>query len=180
MNPEFMKKNTVFILLLLVIPGLLFLNYIGVFIRVKVTEKTMGPYYLVYKNHVGEYKFAGQTIAEVRNLLLKNGYKPENSFGIYYDDPKKTKIENLRSKVGWLVNAPFSDTLLTDLHYIGLPKQNYIYVEYPNRNFLSIYSGIAKVHPKLYKYAKDQEYKKSPVMEIYTADKIIYLMAEIK
>lgn len=169
-----MKKG-IFIILALFIPGLFFLNYIGVFTRVKIEEKFMGPFQLVYKEHIGEYKYTGAIIGEVFKTFgtQKNDGK---GFGIYLDDPKKTKKENLRSEAGVLLIKDSVGIVAGDLKLKRFPLQKCLVVEYPNKNFLSVYAGIAKVYPKLFKYIEKKGYKKVPVMEIYEEKKIIYVM----
>jgi len=49
----------------------------GVFSPVKVVEKQTGPYLLVYKKHIGDYKNAGQVMDEVY-------YDLTDSFGLVH------------------------------------------------------------------------------------------------
>jgi DNA gyrase inhibitor GyrI len=171
-----MVKKSLFLILLLFIPGLLFLNYIGVFTKTVFKEQMTGPYSLVYKEHLGEYKYAGNTIHEVGALLVKNGIKDGTNFGLFYDDPKKTKKENLRCDAGILFKTALKIKLPEGLKWKEFPLQNCLIIEYPNKNFLSVYTGIAKVYPKLFKYAAEKGFKKAPVMEVYEANKIVYVM----
>ncbi len=171
-----MKKRGVFIILLLFIPGLLFMNYIGVFTSVVVEEKVMGPYQLVFKEHRGEYKFAGAVIAEAFKVVGAENANQGRGFGWYYDDPKTTRKDSLRSDAGILFAGAFKDSVPVGFSIKEFSLQKCLVVEYPNRNFLSVHNGIAKVYPKLFKYAAAKNYKKAAVLEIYEEKKIIYLM----
>ena len=171
-----MKKKSLLLLLLLFVPGLLFLNYIGVFTSIKVEVMQMGPYQIVYKKKSGAYKFSGSTILEVKTALTKKGIVTGNAFGIFYDDPKITREAALKYDAGFIVPTPIQDTTGSGLQSNLLKKTTCVMAAYPNQNFLSVYSGMAKVYPKIFKKAKELGYSKRPVMEIYEADKIIYLM----
>jgi DNA gyrase inhibitor GyrI len=171
-----MKRKSLFILILLFVPGLMFLNYIGVFTSIRIEESQMGPYHVVFKKQTGAYKFAGNTILEVKNALVNTGIALNNSFGIFYDDPKINKETTLKYDAGYIVPQNFKDTTGAGLQMQDLPRKKCLKVVYPNKNFLSIYSGIAKVYPKLFKKAQAMGYRKRPVMEIYESDNILYLM----
>ena len=95
---------------------------------------------------------------------------------MFYNDPKITKEKLLKYDAGFILQLALQDTTGTGLQVRDFPKISCLTASYPNKNFLSVYSGIAKVYPKLYKKAKEMGYGKRPVMEIYAADKIIYLM----
>lgn len=136
----------------------------------------MGPYNLVYNKKSGAYKFAGNTIIAIKTALHKKGIAMGSAFGIFYDDSKLIKEAALKYDAGFIVPQPLKDTTGTGLQVRYLPKKNCIMAAYPNKNFLSVYSGMTKVYPKLFKKAKELGYGRKPVMEIYEADKILYLM----
>ncbi len=171
-----MKKKSILIILLLFIPGLLFLNYLGVFTQVKIEEKMMGPFQMVYKEHKGEYKYTGAIIETVYKNIGSENMDGSRGFGIYFDDPKTTKKENLRSEAGVILKSQIIDSIGIGMKHKEFPLQRCVVTEYPNKNFLSIYTGIAKVYPKLFKYMETKGYKKEPVMEIYEEKEIIYVM----
>ncbi len=175
-----MKKKGILIILVLFIPGLLFLNYIGVFTRVKIREKMVGPFQMVYKEQKGEYKFTGAIIASVYKSIKAENLPGSRGFGMYYDNPKITKKEDLRSDAGVILNNAIEDTNRNGFLRKEFPLQKCVLIEYPNKNFLSVYTGMAKVYPKLFDYVVTNGYKKVPVMEIYEESKIIYLMPLVK
>lgn len=174
------KKIISIIFLLIVTGAVLFLVYSGLFSRIVISEKEIGPYQVVYKSHVGPYQEVGPIMDEIYNSL-KNDEQIETSmgFGIYYDDPKKTHVEDLRSDIG---------SILDEKDYAKIPKlkkrfkikkylqKKCVVVEFPFRNKFSIFIGVMRVYPQLTSYIKEKKYKEGPIMEIYDMPnkKIIY------
>lgn len=166
------------------IPVLLFFfNYTGFFTKVKIEEKEMGPFTLIYDNHVGDYKGTGKIQNTIYYSLL-NDYNTETykGFGIYYDDPKKVSKEKLRSIAGCILEQ--SDLVKIEMlkekgfKIKELPKQTSIVVEFPFKNPLSILAGIVRVYPRIEQYIESNGLQKTEMMEIYDipSKKIIYLM----
>lgn len=155
---------------------------LGLFVSVSIKEKVMGPFKLVYKEHIGPYKETGKIQNEIYySLLNEKNIETYKGFGIYYDDPQDTPQNELRSKSGCILEEKDYDKihqLENDYNLMEFEKQKFIYTEFPYKSKLSIVMGIFKVYPKIEKYVKEKGYKKREVMEIYNVPnkKIIYLM----
>ena len=176
-------KIIIGIFLLVLIGVAIFLNYIGFFSKMIIEEKQMGPFVLVYDEHKGDYKGTAKIQDDIYYSLLNN-YKIETfkGFGIYYDDPKKTPTEKLRSIAGCILEKSDYEkieTLKEDGFKIKeIVKQNSVVVEFPFKNTFSIIAGIMKVYPKIEKHIEENNLTKNEMMEIYDtpSKKIIYLM----
>jgi len=177
-------------IIIIVILGLIavllmgYLYYMGFFNKIEITEKEMGPYKVVFKEHIGDYKETGKIMDEIYYSLLNDGVETYKGFGIYYDNPKVVEKDKLRSIAGSMIEEKDYDKIdqLKDKYSIKtIDKTRSITTEFPFKNKMSIMFGIMKVYPKINKYIDSKGYKKGQVMEIYDVPnkKVIYV-AEIK
>ena len=161
-----------------------YLYYMGVFSKIEITEKEMGPYKVVFKEHIGDYKETGKIMDEIYHSLLDDGVETYKGFGIYYDDPKVVEKDKLRSIAGNIIEEKDydkTDRLKNKYNIKTIDKTRSITTEFPFSNKMSVIFSLMKVYPELNKYIDSKGYKKGQVMEIYDVPnkKIIYL-AEIK
>jgi DNA gyrase inhibitor GyrI len=75
----------------------------GMFSTVSVTENNRGPYYAVTLSHRGSYQGISQKMDEVSVMLSENRIEHSVACAIFYDDPAKTDINELRSEGGFIV-----------------------------------------------------------------------------
>jgi len=143
----------------------------GLFASATVTEKDFGPYVLVYKKHIGEYKNVGPLMDSIYNDLKDNhAITTTKGFGIYYDDPKKVSKEQLRSIIGCIVETKTIAELeaLNNAYGVSMyPKSKSVVAEFPYKGKLSIIIGIYKAYPKLSSYIAKNKYSLTPIMELY-------------
>ncbi len=161
----------VIIVAVIVIVALIALAQYGLFYSVSISEKNVGPYLLVYKTHIGDYKGVGPIIGEIY-YDLENNYsiKATNGFGLYYDNPQEVDKANLRSIVGCIVEGRSVEDLkkLRDKYGVKeYPSSKSVVAEFPYKGKLSILIGIFKVYPKLAPYIKEHKYTQTPIMELY-------------
>eukprot|EP01024_Parvocaulis_polyphysoides_P007608 TRINITY_DN12255_c0_g2_i4.p2 TRINITY_DN12255_c0_g2~~TRINITY_DN12255_c0_g2_i4.p2 ORF type:complete len:143 (-),score=7.19 TRINITY_DN12255_c0_g2_i4:5-370(-) len=104
------------VVVVFVLYGLWYLNRIGLFKRAKVEEQVLGPYLVVYKNHVGAYKEVGKVFCEVCGLCMRLGWdeKCGKMLGVYFDNPSEVEATKCRSSVGaiWCENLSQTETKL--------------------------------------------------------------------
>lgn len=160
------------------------LSYYGLFTRISIAEKEMGGFWLLYEKHVGDYKEVGQVMDRMYSRLLgEDAIETSRGFGLYYDDPKKVKKENLRSVVGCILDKQDEskiDHLKKHYKIQYYPASKSVVAEFPFKGTLSIFIGIFKVYPKLAEYIKQRNYPPGPIMEIYdTPHKKIFYVASI-
>jgi hypothetical protein len=184
-----MKKalTIIFSVIAIIILGLaIFAGYMGFFSTINVYEKEICPYTYVYKEFKGDYKLTGPVFEEVYNILNKNGIKTELGIGVYYDDPKVTKTENLRSNCGIIIKNEDSGKLKdlpADLKTGKLDKSKRAVAEFSIKNYLSYMIGPMKAYPALAKYSKENGYKDASAgYEIYDekSGKIYFIMDIVK
>jgi|ERR1035437_1038272 effector-binding domain-containing protein len=173
-----MKKKRFILLftILLLIGGLMY--YMGVFARVHIMEKDMGPYVLVYKEIKGDNKVTKETIEEITKELQKEGITPYRGYSYYYDDPKTPEKEtNLSNEAGCVLKQEDAGKLDTTRFKIKeFPKQHCVVSNFRYKIGLSVMLGKMKVYPALEVYIKEKGYKTNPVMEQYGPKSITYII----
>jgi len=163
---------------------LITLSYYGLFTRISIAEKEMGGFWLLYEKHVGDYREVGQIMDRMYSRLLgEDAIETSRGFGLYYDDPKKVKKENLRSVAGCILDKQDEgkiDHLKKNYKIQYYPASESVVAEFPFKGTLSIFIGIFKVYPKLAEYIEQRNYPPGPIMEIYdTPHKKIFYVASI-
>ena len=158
------------------------LSYYGLFTKITLAEKEMGGFWLLYEKHVGDYKEVGQVMDKIYSRLLgEDAIEASSGFGLYYDDPKKVKKENLRSIAGCILDKQDEskiDHLKKNYKIKYYPASKSVVAEFPFKGTLSIFIGIFKVYPQLAEYIKQHNYPPGPIMEIYdTPHKKIFYVA---
>lgn len=113
-----------------------YLYYMSFFNKIEITEKEMGPYKVVFKEHIGDYKETGKIMDEIYYSLLDEGVETYKGFGIYYDDPKVVEKDKLRSIAGSIIEEKDYDKIdqLKDKYNIKtIDKTRSITTEFPFR-----------------------------------------------
>lgn len=185
MNKRRQKILVSVIALFLAAPSLLvvWLAWTGFFTDVKVNETTVGPLVMVYEEHTGPYDGTEDVIKQISGLLEKSNIETTQSFAIYYDDPKLSALDSLRSIAGWIIGSPDTTKIKSagaTYKIMRLPAKQYAIAEIKNRGALSAFAGSVKVYAALDRYMKENEYLLSPTMEIYDGNKTIRYLREIK
>ena len=164
-----------------VIALLLYLSVYGLFSSVKISEKSMGPYLLVYKKHIGDYKNVGQVMDKLFYDLQDNhAITTTKGFGLYYDKPQDVAKEKLRSIVGCIVEEKTIEDLKDINNKYGIkeyPVSKSVIAEFSYKGKTSIVLGIFKVYSKLSAYIDEHNYASTPIMELYDQpnEKIMYI-----
>ena len=176
-----MKKVLLIVIILVLVLFVLFLWQSGVFTKVVIQEKVMGPYMIVYEDHVGPYKNIGKVMDTIYSSLKKDNIEPSKGFGIYYDNPQLVPQEKLRSKGGCVIeekDKKLLNQVKAKYKIINYNKQKFVIVEFPYKNNLAIMVGIFKVYPALMKYVQDKKYPQKEIIEMYdrTNKVICYMM----
>ncbi len=161
----------VIVIVVIAIVCLIVLARYGLFYSVSVSEKNVGPYLLVYKTHIGDYKSVGPIIGELY-YDLKNNYSIETTkgFGLYYDNPQEVDKAKLRSIVGCIVEDRSVEDLKKVSNKYGVkeyPSSKSVVAEFPYKGQMSILIGIFRVYPKLGSYIKEHKYPQTLIMELY-------------
>ncbi len=175
-----MKKNTFYLIFILIIGLIGGLFYFGILQEVQIQEQEVGPFKVVYENHIGDYSEVRKIQDKIYSSLVNEGINTTKSFGIYYDNPQEVETERLRSEVGVIIEKEdYEDIFKLKGKYNvrDIPKVKNVIATFPYRNKFSITLGVFKVYPKLNNYIEEKSYKSTPVMEIYDSanQKIIYL-----
>jgi len=176
------NMNKMAYIIITVITALLFglYAYYGGFHDIKIETKTVGGEVIVYKKVTGDYKQTSSVTTEIYDYLLNNlKIETYKGIGIFYDNPKNVKKEDLKSEVGCIIEAKDVNKLnATNCKYRikQLPYNQSPVAEFPYKGGLSILIGLSRVHPKMEKYVEMHNLPQNPVTEIYDVPnkKIVY------
>jgi hypothetical protein len=145
--------------------------FAGLFDGIKITNQTVGPYYLVYRTHKGSYSGIQFVMGDVyRYMREKKSMTSENGFVIYYDNPEKIRTDSLRSIAGVITDSSVN---VEDPYKSGIfQKTEALVGTFPIRSFMSYSIGVYKFYPALEKKLAQDKYQLSgPVMEIFDLEK---------
>ncbi len=155
----------------LVIGGVGFLAYLGMFSTVAVAEKEMGPYTMVYESFVGPYAQSGQVFERLYKSLKADGIEAEDGIGIYYDDPRKVPANQLRSDCACVLTPEQvvkAQSLGTKYRFKTLERSPCLVAEFPIRNPMSYMIAPMKTYPALAEAAKAKGLATGAPYEYYT------------
>ena len=160
---------TVAVILVVVVVGIGLLAYnFGAFENVELQQAVRGPYQIVCLEHIGPYQQAPAKIEKVKAMLQEKNITIGNACGIYHDDPAKVPSDQLRSRVGFIVEdsvsveAPFMvDSLAQREVIIGTIKAHPAVAPF-------------KTYPKMQAWMQGNDYEPAgPAFEIYREDGVV-------
>lgn len=166
---------------LVLVSGIGFAAYMGLFSTPEVLVENRGPYTFIYDSFTGPYKDTAPVFDRVMKDVEAKGVSVEDGLGIYYDDPRKTPPEQLRSDCGVVIDEGEKAqlSLLQDRYKIKtLEEAKSLVVRLPIKNSLSYMIGPSIAYPALEKYAKKNQLKTTVAYEYYdmSAGIIEYIM----
>lgn len=170
----------IFLVVFLILLTLLaVLVYSGIFYGIEEVGTGKPPVrqlIIAYKFQKGPYNEAGQIFTEAAIVA------PENkAIGIYYDDPKKVHVLQLRYIVGSIIaegDAPVDENMVKQFTEKGfkilhLPEVTYaVQTSFPHITSLSILIGVHKAYPRLEAYIEEHKLCAHPFMEYYDGKNI--------
>jgi hypothetical protein len=131
------------------------LVYSGIFTGIKIEEKKLGPYKVVYEDHRGSYSKIAPIMDSVYKKLKSDGIDSTTGIGIYYDNPEEVEDSNLRSRGGCVIQEKdYSsfDMIKSGYKVIDIPAYKCVTLEFPLKTKLSIIIGVIKGYPKIKKH----------------------------
>ena len=157
---------------LILLGGFIFFRT-GAYKPVRIFQKKMGPYTLIYKERWGPYHKGVQILESVEKQVEDLGWICQSTFGRYLDNPNVVDHSRLRSHVGCLFEGQSSyiseaqlqkNSSLKDLKWEIIEQKEYLVGEFFGSPTLVGF----KVYPKLTKKAQKQRLKLSDYsLEIY-------------
>jgi len=181
---ELVSLQQLFVLLLILFLATIFayLVYSGLWtpISVSTSEPDYGPVTVAYRTGTGPYKEASEIFTESYCLLPHR-----EQIGIYYDDPEGVPAAELRYAVGPILASGDQKAVPGEVELmrkegfkiVHLPKPSYVVTAvFPFTTTLSIYLGIYRVYPRLRDYIAERSLCAYPAIEIYTDNRIIFMM----
>lgn len=174
-------KIAIVIILVLILFLLLYLNYFGLFYKIKVSEKLEGGEIVAFEEIKGDYRQSKNVMDKVYYALL-NDHKVETflGYGTFYDNPQEVPKVDLRSEAGCIIPQNNEFVKLKDHFNIKqLSEEKYIVSNFPFKGQFSVFVSIMRVYPALKKYAQSKGFDmNTEVTEIYDIPnkKILYRM----
>ncbi|MBD3279734.1 MAG: hypothetical protein GF390_03415 [Candidatus Pacebacteria bacterium] len=158
--------------------------YSGLFTKVEIVEKQVGPWVMVYQEHQGSYSKVGPTMDQVYQELQDIEVEPKLGIGLYYDNPDQVTESALRSEVGSVVESVDLDKInnadlssATKIKMIA--AQPALVAEFPIKTPLSYIIGPMVVYKQLNQAWAEKGYDQSEyAIELYDMPnkKTLYIM----
>lgn len=168
-----MLKIIAVIVVALVIALVGFAFYLGLFNPVSIEKAIAGPNKIACLDHIGPYKDIVKKIQNVKMLLDGQKITPISACGVYYDDPKSTPSDKLRSKGGYLVEGIVKIPILENLY---IPQREVVIAK------VKAHPAIApiKTFPKINKWlAVNNFVVAGPCLEIYHKNRVVEVQMPI-
>lgn len=173
MSPKGKKILTIIFAIIIVI-GLLLLAgawKAGIFEEPVITVELRGPYHYVYIQKTGDFSNIPNAYKEADDLFKENSLEKGTACGMYLDDPAMVEAEDMRWRVGYLVED--SVAVNTPLEFLSIPNAEYAVAS------IDAHPMIAplKTYPALQKWVQTSDYQfTGPAYEIYNEDGIIEVL----
>lgn len=155
---------------IVIIVSLIAVKHLGFFDKVIIEESEVGPFMMIAENFVGPFQNTAPVMKKIYDSLTEDGIENTVGFGIYYDNPKETTPEKLRSIVGSVLSKESEfeiDSLREKYKIIQYPKSISVSAKIPLRSKLSYMIGPMRVYPKLGKYIEEKGKDICPALELY-------------
>ncbi|MBU3914542.1 GyrI-like domain-containing protein [bacterium] len=176
-------KIALTIVTFVVISIVIVLSYYGLFADIRLENRNVGPFKLVYEKHIGDYKNTSVIMDKIYYTLLnEDSIATTKGFGLYYDKPGTVETGKQRSIAGCILEGQ-DEIKVAELskkyNIKEFPASDSIVVDFPFKGMVSIFIGIFRVYPQISDYLKEKgERLDAPVMEIYDGinKRIIYIV----
>lgn len=137
--------------------------HLGAFKPVSFEMGEYGPFYLVFKPHLGAYHKIVPVIEDVERWVKSQHQTCEQSFGEYIDNPKAVEQERLRSNGGCLVTGLIPN-LPSDYQQKEVPKQFFIRAQFEGSPAIGPYKVYMKAEELM---SEKGLIPNGPVFEVY-------------
>lgn len=155
------KKILVGVIVILIAAAAGFSFYLGAFSSVTIEKASAGPYRIACLDHIGSYKNTCSKIKSVKKLLDEQGVTVIAPCGVYYDDPKTTPSDKLRSKGGYIIEG---NPKLSVAEKLDIPKGEVVTAKTKANPCIA----WMKTYPKINRWLSENNYAAAgPSLEIY-------------
>jgi len=156
--------------------------YLGAFRRVRVVERDIGPFRLLYREMPGsDFRQVGCITSELDRLLQAVGAGARRPFDVFYPP-----AHGHSNEIGFAL-ADTSDATLRRILDIDasvqvkdIPHQRALVVEFPWRSRLSFLVGYLRVDPALRAHRKKAGYQEAPAFALNDGARIVYMQPVVR
>ncbi len=168
------KKNWLGFVFAFILPLVLVLTWWGAFNHTDVRETQSEPFRYAYIDFYGNLADLSDVQDKLATTLVSQHVTPHNPVTILYTDPRVTKKNEQRARVGYLIDA---DTVVTMPVKVAVMPERHV-LRATVQASLSLAPGMA--YQALYNYLKPRgEDIRLPTVEIYTPGQSIGQMGTL-
>jgi hypothetical protein len=158
------------------------LAWYGLFAKVTLSEQLIPSFSFAYEKHIGDYRQSGRIMGEIYKRLEEEGIDSTKGIGLYYDNPRKVPVKNLRSLAGCILpdeHTAKRETLKGRYLLATLPETKVPVIRFPYKGKLSVVLGTLKVYPRINAWFQEHPEHQGPIIEIYDVPKgeILYVLS---
>ena len=160
-----MIKHTIIALLIGILVFVVYLtNYLGAFQGVKISEGVAPTFHLLGRDHVGPYHKIVSEIEEVEAWAKVHAVDCSQSFGLYFDDPRSTEQERLKSFGGCWVSEQALPALPEGFRILDWTAPYFVKAIFEGSPSI----GPMKVYPKVEEEIISKHLRRLPgTLEVY-------------
>lgn len=157
--------------------------YYGGLSNIRIEERTLGPFIVIYEKNNGDYQKSNMAIKKLIKMAQENGVSPQAGFGMYQDVVSGEPQNDMQNESGIIINnqdaGRLQHILDETVHQREISSFEAIMGEFPFKGTASMLLGVWKVYPRLSKYLAGKRLKKGASFEIYdmAKKKTIYAMS---
>lgn len=162
---------------------------IGILAQPQITERQVGPYYLIYREFTGPYQGIYQALDSLKVAAWFQQSGPSNlTFGFYLDQPDRIRPDSLRWLAGMVLTQP-PERLDSAVKTAMIDRQPALSAQIRNKSRTAALIGPFVIYPKMENFARNHGYQQKPfgfgagIIELYQGDpgeNITYIMPVIK
>jgi hypothetical protein len=145
--------------------------YYGGFKKIQITTESHGSFYGASVKHTGDYREIGGAMTKLDKKMRLKGIEATKGFGIYFDNPKTTAIENRRAIAGSIIAETDIEKVVElgdSVDLVEVPELTGYTARFPYKGFLSFIVAVMKVYPELSQICEADGFEiVTPTLEIY-------------
>ena len=171
-----MVRTAVYVSVGVIAIAMLAAVYLGAFARIRIEERVVGPYSLIYREMRGaDLGQVGAITTELDSLLQKNGVIERRPFDVFYPQNGQP------SEIGFVLTTEVAAQTLARIASTAnvkvreIPKQRALVARFPWKSRLSFLLGYEKIDPALRAYRQKAGYKDAPAYALNEGRTIAYM-----
>ena len=160
--PQNMMKKVIFALIIGLAGTSSVMFFMGTFSKPEIEFKVTDPYRFAYIDHVGPYNNIDGLIVRLQDKMESAHVEYIDPAVIFYDDASEVKLDDQRSKVGFII--PVNTTVPDDFQVMEIPSKKALVATFYGGSLMGSY----RTYPAMQDWAAEHGKRLSlPAFEIY-------------